>query len=562
MEEVKRWGQLALAITLCIGIFFSRARAAEPLFVTDDMLLHAAEEPNNWLMYGRDYSNTRFSPLSQINAQNVHRLVPKWVFQFGVLDGQTTTPVVNNGVMYVTSSWSHLFALDASTGEMLWRYDHQLPEEIGKYLCCDAVNRGVAVYHDKVYLATLDSHVVALDAKTGKPAWNTTLADYKEAYTMTVAPLVVKGKVIVGMSGSEYPIRLFIAALDAETGHILWKRYTIPTAGENGSETWGGDSWKRGGGSAWVTGSYDPALNLVYWGVGNPAPDWDGAARPGDNLYTASTLALDANTGEIRFYFQYTPHDVWDFDGVNEAVLLTLKGHQAWLHADRNGFLYAIDRKSGEFIYGRPFVETNWATLDANGRPVVNKSKVPTRDYLAEHVCPGPNGGKEWNPMAISPLTGYVYIPTREVCVDVQGLQQSPISGQPYWGVKKIIFHRGFGQLLAANFETGNTAWAVRFKSPVMSGVLATGGHLVFAGTPEGKFIAFNDKTGQQLWKFSTGSGIVGGPITFVADGKQYVAVPSGLGGWMGWATIGGGGAPWLKDVPKGGALFVFGLPD
>ena len=562
MTNSMRWARLTLIVCLLIVVGVSGAHAAEPLFVTDDMLLNATRDPNNWLMYGRDYSNTRFSPLKEINVQSVRKLVPKWVFQFGVLDGQTTTPVVNNGVMYVTSSWSHLFALDAKTGEMLWRYDHQLPEDIGKYLCCDAVNRGVAVYHDKVYLATLDAHVLALDAKTGKVVWNTTLANYKDAYTMTVAPLMVKGKVIVGMSGSEYPIRLFIAALDAENGRTLWRRYTVPAGGEKGSETWGGDSWKYGGGSAWVTGSYDPELNLVYWGVGNPAPDWDGSARPGDNLYTASTLALDPDSGEIKFYFQYTPHDVWDFDGVNESILTSVHGHKAWVHADRNGFFYAIDRGSGELIYHRPIAEVNWATLDGNGRPVVNKSKVPTRDYMATHVCPGPNGGKEWNPMAMSPLTGYVYVPTREVCVDVQGLKQTPQPGQPYWGVKSIKFHQGYGQLLAVDLESGKTAWAVRFKSPVMRGTLATGGAVVFAGTPEGKFMAFDARTGEQLWQFATGSGIVGGPMTYVVDGKQYVAVPSGLGGWMGWATIGGGGAPWLKDVPKGGALFVFGLLD
>ncbi len=536
--------------------------AAEPFYVTDEMLLNTARDPNNWLMYGRDYSNTRFSPLAQVDAGNVKRLAAQWSFQFGVLDGQTTTPVVNNGVMYVTTSWNRLFALNAKTGEMLWRYDHQLPEDVGKYICCDAVNRGVAVYHDKVYMATLDAHVVALDAKTGKVAWDTTLEDYKAAYSMTVAPLVVKGRVVVGMAGAEYPTRLFVAALDAETGKEVWRRNTIPGPGEKGNETWGGESWKYGGGSTWITGSYDPDLNLLYWGVGNPAPDWDGETRPGDNLYSNSALALDPDTGEIKFHFQYTPHDVWDYDGNNESVLVDLRGRKAWVHADRNGFFYAIDRTNGKFIYGRPIAEVNWATLDSNGRPIVDRTKVPTRTYVAKRVCPGPNGGKEWNPMAISPLTGYVYIPTREVCVDVQGKLQEPKRGEPYWGVEMIKFHQGYGTLLAVDLESGNSAWQVRFKSPIMSGILATGGGLVFAGSPEGEFMAFNAKNGDQLWKFRTGSGIVGGPMTYVVDGKQYVAVPSGFGGWIGWTTIGGGGAPWLKDLPKGGALFVFALPD
>jgi alcohol dehydrogenase (cytochrome c) len=536
---------------------------ADQLLITDEMLLNAAKEPNNWITYGRDYSNTRFSPLKQIDLSNAKQLTAQWSFSFGVLEGQTTTPLVNNGVMYVTSSWSKVFALDAKTGEMLWRYDPALAEDVAKYACCDVVNRGVALYQDKVYLATLDMHVVALNAKTGKVVWDKTLADYKDAYTFTVAPLVARGKVYVGTSNGEYPIRGFIEALDATSGNSVWRTYTVPPPGEPGSETWGGESWKFGGGSAWVTGAYDPENNLLYWGTGNPAPDWDGDTRPGDNLYTNSTLALDPDTGKIKFHFQYTPHDTWDYDGVNEQVLTTVRGKKAWIHADRNGYFYAIDRTNGKFIYGKPIAVVNWATLDVNGRPVVDPSKVPTRTKAASNVCPGPNGGKEWNPMAFNPQTHIVYMPLREVCVtNLMSLQQEPARGEPYWGVKSIDFQRGYGRILAMSSETGDTVWEVKMRSPVMSGMLVTAGDVVFAGSPEGEFMAFNAKNGAQLWKHRVGSGIVGGPITYSVDGKQYVAVPSGFGGWVGWATIGQGGAPHLKDLPKGGSLHVFALPN
>jgi alcohol dehydrogenase (cytochrome c) len=561
MLTIPRLRGALIAASLLLSPALSQPVHADPPAVTDQMLLNAANESNNWLMYGRDYANTRYSPLAQINNANAGRLQHAWSFSFGVLDGQTTTPLVNNGVMYVTSSWSKLFALDAKTGEMLWRYDHPLPDDIAKYACCDVVNRGVALYGDKVYLATLDMHVVALDAKTGKVTWDTMLDNYKKAYTFTVAPLIVKGKVIVGTSNGEYPVRGFIAALDAGNGKEVWRTYTVPGPGEPGNETWGGESWKVGGGSAWVTGSYDPQLDLLYWGTGNPAPDWDADSRPGDNLYSNSALALDPDTGAIKFHFQYTPHDVWDYDGVNENILVNARGKKAWIHADRNGYLYTIDRTNGNFLAARPISEVNWGKLDASGRPIVNPAKVPTRTTKAMDVCPGPNGGKEWNPMAVSPQTGLVYIPVREVCVtDLQSLQQEPTEGEPYWGVKEIRFKKGYGKLTAVDIETGKTVWDVRMRSPIMSGVLATAGSVVFAGTPEGEFMAFDAKTGQQLYTHRIGSGIVGGVMTYAVDGKQYVAVPSGFGGWVGWTTIGGGGAPHLMTLPKGGSLHVFAL--
>jgi alcohol dehydrogenase (cytochrome c) len=538
------------------------APAAAQSVVTDEMLLTAHMDPNNWLMAGRDYAGTRFSPLSKINTSNVKRLVPKWSFSLGTLDAQNTTPLVKDGVMYVTAAHSHIYAVDARTGRMIWKYAHPVAEGVGKVLCCDAGNRGAALYHDKVYFATLDAHVVALEAATGKVVWDTTLADWSKAYTMTVAPLVVKGRVVAGMSGAEYPTRLFVEALDAETGKSVWRRYTIPAPGEPGAETWGtADMAKYGGASTWITGSYDPEQDTLYWSTGNPNPDWDGVDRPGDNLYSNSTLALNPDTGAIKFHFQYTPHDVWDFDGVNETILADVGGRKVWLHGDRNGFLYSIDRTNGQFIYGSPISKVNWATgFTPAGRPIVNESKVPTYDYEAKDICPASEGGKWWNPMSYNPQKAMVFVPSREICTDIKSAKGERVEGKPHWGIGSIKWNKGYGQLVAFDAATGAKRWVVKAPSPFMGGVLSTGGGLVFTGTPEGEFKAYNADTGEELWSYQTGSGISGSPIAFTVDGKQYVAVPSGFGGWTGWATIGGGGAPHLKESRKGGTLFVFGL--
>lgn len=532
--------------------------------VNDRMLLNADKDPNNWLLYGRDYASTRHSPLNQINVNNVKRLVPKWVFQFGYLDGQDSEAIVNNGVLYITSSWNHVFALDARTGNMIWRYDHPLPEDLGKHLCCDVVNRGVAPYRDKVYFATLDEHLLALDAKTGKVVWDKVLGDYTYGESFTLMPLALRGKIIVGTSGAEYGIRGWIAAVDADSGELVWKTYTIPGPGEPGNDTWKGESWKYGGGSAWITGSYDPDLNILYWPVGNPGPDLDRHIREGDNLYTNSTLALDPDTGKIKFYFQYTPNDPYDFDGVNEVILADVGGKKVWLHADRNGYFYSIDRTNGKFIYGVPLSEINWAKgLDPNGRPIMNWPEKDVHfDKVTRNISPSLEGGKEWHPMAYNPKKGVAYVPTFQLTMDLQAMRQEWKRGELYLAAKVLEYHPGYGSLVAIEAATGKTKWSWNNKSPMTSGVLSTDGGLVFAGNPEGEFMAFNDETGELLWKFQTGSGIVGNPTTFSVDGKQYIAVPSGLGGWMGWATLGQGGAPWLKTATKGGALFVFGLFD
>jgi alcohol dehydrogenase (cytochrome c) len=559
-DLVRRASGALLALPLALAATQGLAQG-----VTDDMLLNAHKETDNWRMVGRDYMSTRFSPLNQVNTKTVKRLVPKWGFSFGVLDAQNTTPLIHNGVMYVTASHGRTFAVNARTGSMIWQYNHQLPEDAGKNMCCDIGNRGAALYADKVFVSTPDAHVVALDMKTGKPVWDVSLGNYKNAYSMTVAPLVAKGKVIVGLSGAEYPTRLFIEALDANTGQQVWRRYTIPAPGEPGSETWGSDpdNLKFGGASAWITGSYDPALNLIYWGTGNPNPDWDGVGREGDNLYSNSTLALDPDTGAIKFHFQYTPHDVWDFDGVNEHILADLGGQKVWLHGDRNGFLYSIDRTNGKFVYGKEISKVNWATgFTPDGRPVVNPEKVPSYTYEAKDICPASEGGKWWNPMSYSPAKQMVFVPSREICTDIKSGKGDRVEGKPHWGIGSIKWNKGHGQLVAFDAKSGNKKWTVDAPSPFMSGVLTTGGGLVFAGTPEGEFKAYDQDTGKELWSYQTGSGIVGSPVTYSIDGKQYVAVPSGFGGWTGWATIGGGGAPHLKDSRKGGYVTVFALFD
>lgn len=554
-----------VAAALGMASAFAAGPAAAQRSVTDQMLLNAQNDGANWIMAPRDYSSTRYSPLAQIDASNVKRMVPVWTFSFGTLDAQNTTPLVLDGVMYVTSSHGRIFAVDARSGAMKWMYAHPMPEDIGKMLCCDVGNRGAALYGDKVFYVTPDSHVIALDRDTGKVVWDVVIGDYKKAYTMTVAPLVVKGKVVVGMSGAEYPTRLYIEALDSDTGQQVWRRYTIPAPGEPGSDTWGTtdpDAWKFGGGSAWITGSYDPTLDILYWSTGNPNPDWDGHGRVGDNLYTNATLALDPDNGEIKFYYQYTPWDVWDYDGVNETILADIGGERVWLHGDRNGFLYKVDRTNGKFIWGKEISKVNWMTgFTPEGRPIIDENMVPTYDKVVQGVCPASEGGKWWNPMSYDPNQSIVVVPSREICADLKAGKTERVEGRYNLGLAEANWEKGYGQLVAFDVKTGEKIWTVKAPSPYTSGILTTAGGLTFAGTPEGEFTALDTRTGKRLWSYQTGSGIVGSPMTFSIDGRQYVAVPSGWGGWTGWATWGGkGGAPHLKDNRKGGYVTVFAL--
>ena len=403
--------------------------AAEPVGAVDEAdLLKSGGNDANWLMYGRTYNGHRYSSLNQINTKNVARLIPVWTFQTGVLDGFECTPLVIDGIMYVTTPWNHGYAIDCKTGSQLWHYQKSLPENLA--LCCDAVNRGFAAWGDRLYMATLDAHLVCLDRNTGEEVWDTPITVpgengkeigdiYKMAYSATVAPLVIKGKVVIGISGAEYGIRGFIDAYDAKSGKRQWRFYTVPSADDKSEHarkalaTWEGNTWLTGGGSAWVTGTYDPELNTLYWGVGNPSPDFNGEVRKGDNLYTCSILALNPDDGSYKWHFQNSPHDVWDYDGVNEPVLVDItregKPVKALVQAHRNGYFYCLNRENGEFLYGKPFCEVNWTDrtkgadgLDPKtGRPFVNPAALPTEAGV--RVCPGAAGGKEWNPMAYDP---------------------------------------------------------------------------------------------------------------------------------------------------------------
>ncbi len=556
-----------LSSALCATLLAAGVVQAEPVHtpVTDKMLLEAHKEANNWLMVGRDYAGTRYSPLAKINTKSVKRLVPVYSFALGTLDAQNTTPIVVDGIMYVTASHGKIYAVNAATGQELWSYSHPLPDNIGKMMCCDVGNRGAAVYEDKVFYATPDSHVIALDRETGKVVWDVVIGDWTKAQTMTVAPLIVKGKVVVGMSGAEYPTRLWIDALDANTGAQVWRRYTIPEPHEPGGDTWGDkdpEAGKYGGGSTWITGSYDADLDILYWSTGNPNPDWDGMGRIGDNLYTNSTLALNPDDGEIKFHYQYTPWDVWDFDGVNETILANVNGKKVWLHGDRNGFLYNIDRTNGKFNWAKEISKVNWATgFTPEGRPIVDQTKVPTYENKAMNVCPASEGGKWWNPMSYSPVSKIVVIPSREICVDILAGKAERVEGKYNLGIAEADWIKGYGQLVGFDVTTGEKVWTVKAPSPFTSGVMTTGGGLAFAGTPEGEFKAFDIRTGEELWSYQTGSGMVGSPVSFSIDGKQYIAVPSGWGGWTGWATWGGkGGSPHLKNMRKGGIVHVFAL--
>lgn len=519
----------------------------------------AAPDANadHWLQYGRDFGNQRFSPHTQIHRGNVKNLVPVWSFQPGVADGLQATPLVVDGVIYLTTSWNHVFAIDARTGAELWHYRRRLPEKL-RY-CCGPVNRGVAILNGTLFLATLDAHLVALNARDGRVRWDVEMGTVAENYSGTAPPLAVDGKVIIGIAGGDYPARGFIDAYDAASGRRLWRLHTT----EAGA-SWSGESWKTGGGATWMNGSYDPDLKLVYWGTGNPYPDYDGDARKGDNLYTDSVVALDVNTGRLAWHYQYTPGDVWDWDGVNELVFVDDLLHEgrrvrALVHADRNGHFYALDRRTGKFLYAKPFVRVTWNKgFTPEGRPIIDTTKISS--YEGVEVCPGAAGGKEWNAMAYSPLSRLVYVPVIENCAifsnygveaKAKGLKPGP-SGFRY------LPGQAYGKVMAIRADTGERAWEQRMRTPMGSGMLATAGQLVFTGDAEGHLLAYDAETGEKLWSYQTGSGIRAAPVSFRLDGKQYIAIASGMSGAVGGFT--GAGAPWMRNYRSGGTLYVFAL--
>jgi len=539
-----------------------KAAAKAPTFtdVTDAMLTNARANGNNWLTYGRDYTNQRYSPLAQINTANVSSLRAAWIYQTGIsrLGSFETSPIVVDGVMYLTSPYnSATVALDARTGQQIWRYEHK-PSITSPIYCCGPNNRGVAISGGTVYQGTLDARLVALDSKTGAVKWDVEVADPEAGYSETMAPLIVDNSVIIGISGAEYGIRGFVRAYDKNDGKVLWTFYTLPDKGWEGNfaEKTGegedlkrdipaekaamaqyGDAWKRGGGSVWMTPAYDPASHNIFFAVGNPSPDLDGTVRPGDNLYTESIVAVDARTGDYKWHYQEVPHDVWDFDATSPPVIVKLKnGKTAVAEAGKTAFVYVLDAETGKLI--RKSDEFNRHE---------NYFVQPTAEGV--RMLPGANGGSEWSPTAVNPNLGYMY---------VLGLEQpmnyithsAPLEKGKLWlgsAFKAVPGEKQFGTFTAINLNTGKRAWQVTTEQPMIGGALATAGNLVFTGEGNGHFNAYDARTGKVLWTFQAGAGCNAPPVSYMLDGKQYIAVACGGNFQLGY--------------PLGAAVFMFALP-
>jgi alcohol dehydrogenase (cytochrome c) len=527
-------------------ILFSLLPGSLGAQVTAERLLHASDEPQNWLTYSGSYASQRYSALQQVTAANVKNLELKWVFQAQSLQKFESTPLVVDGVMYLTQSPNDVVALDARSGRVFWLY-HYAPSPAARP-CCGIVNRGVAILGDSLFMATVDAHLVSIDAKNGHAQWDVKLAEPAAGYAMTMAPLVVKDKVIVGVAGGEFGVRGFIEAFDAHTGKQAWRFDTIPQPGEPGHETWRGRDWEHGSAAVWVTGSYDPDLNLTYWGTGNPGPDWNPEQRPGDNLYSDSAVALDPDTGKLKWYFQFTPGDPYDYDSVQIPVLANANWNgsprKLLLWGNRNGFFYVLDRATGKFLAGRPFVKVNWASgLDANGRPVLTPQPPGAPTF------PGIQGGTNWYSPSYSPRTGLFYLSTWEnyatiftgVNTDYHegqrytgGANTSPIPGadnpvgQRQGPINTYTEELARGAVVALNPETGKPAWKFDMHDVNTSGILTTASDLLFVGGREGYFQSLDAKTGSLLWKQNLGGEIIAGPITYLVDGKQYVSIASG----------------------------------
>ncbi|HEV3060495.1 MAG TPA: PQQ-dependent dehydrogenase, methanol/ethanol family [Vicinamibacterales bacterium] len=508
------------------------ATPSSPIITPSD-LVDGLKDSSRWLTYSGDYSGQRHSPLTQITPENVDRLTAQWTFQTGTLGSFQTTPIVVDGVLYVTGFNNTAWAIDARTGRQIWRYRRELPE--GLKLCCGAINRGFGVLGDRLFMGTLDAHLVALDMKTGGVLFDVELVDHKAGYSVTVAPLVVKDKVIVGVAGAEYGIRGFIDAYDARTGARAWRFYTVAGPGDPGARTWPqGDAYLRGGGSIWVTGTYDPQQNLLFFGTGNPGPDYYSNAREGDNLYTTSLVALDLDTGERRWHYQFTPHDVHDWDSTQVPVLgdLTINGQarKVVMFANRNGFFYTIDRVTGKVIVAKPFVETTWAKeIDSNGRPVLLPGHLPDED--GTKTCPDLGGGTNFMSPSFDPTTRLFFVTARETCATYFGYDQRFKVGDQYTGggTQRPRDQKNFGALRAIDPVTATVKWEFRYTSTSASGVLTTASGLVFAADGDGNLMAFESRTGKNLWHYQLGFPMRStSGTTYMVDGRQYLLVPAG----------------------------------
>jgi len=538
---------------------------------TSDDLRNAATNTRDVLVYGMGYSGQRYSPLNKINRENVGRLVPIWGYSLADLNGGEAFPIIKDGVIYVTTH-NATAAVDALTGKQVWRVLHDYPPETLRVVCCGIVNRGAAIYESMIIRALMDNRVIALDAKTGKELWSAKSPDPvtpENGYAMTGAPLIVNGVVIMGVAGAEFSHRGLLEGYDAKTGKHLWRLYTIPAKGEPGSETWEGDSQLTGGGSSWVTGSYDPELDLVYWGIGNPAP-WNARARKGDNLFTNSVFAVRPKTGERVWYFQTTPQDPFDYDAVQTPIVATINvgdsPRKVVIQANRSGFLYVLDAKDGKLIAGNAYGKVNWASgIDKEtGRPLVTDVFKQALEGKKVTVWPSISGVTNWQHLSFSPNTGLLYINTLHVGMTYEAPEPPKLApGRPAGAptVNRTVVTddpniRGY--LKAVDPLTGKSKWEVPYRSPNYSSTLATAGNLVFTGVMDGEFQALDIDTGKLLWSFQTPSGIIGQPVTWERNGKQYVTIMSGIGGVYAMR----GGDPALQNAPTGVSLWTFALFD
>jgi len=514
--------------------------------VTWERLLNAAGEPHNWLTYSGSNLSQRYSALTEITPANVKNLQLKWVFQAASFEKFEATPLVVDGIMYTVQAPNDIVALDAATGRIFWTFSYT-PSKDAR-LCCGRVNRGVAILGETLFMGTIDGRLIAVDAKNGKPVWNIQVARPQAGYAITHAPLIVKDKVVIGVAGGEWGIRGYIAAFDAKTGKEAWRFYTIPGPGEPGNETWAGESWKTGGGSIWVTGSYDAETNLTFWGTGNPGPDWNGDSRAGDNLYSDSVVALDADTGKLKWHFQFTPHDEFDYDAVQVPVLGDInfqgKRRKAMMWANRNGLYYVLDRITGEFLLGKPFTKVTWTTgLDAKGRPTRIEGATTSRDGTL--IFPSYQGGTNWYSPSFSPRTGLFYFsawentsshfvkvpePYREGQRFTGGYPRSSFTLARGGQANTRRPEDGNGAVIALDAATGETKWKLKYVDVTDAGVLTTATDLLFTGNREEHFMAIDARTGGLLWRTSLGGVMANGPMTYAVRGRQYLAVTAGNG--------------------------------
>jgi alcohol dehydrogenase (cytochrome c) len=539
-------------LVLAVSCLLSAPLAAQ---VTYDRILRADREPHNWLTYGGGYASQRYSLLNQITRENVKNMTLKWVWRPKYLDKMETTPLVVDGVLYAVQN-SEVAAFDAATGRTFWTYRYAVPAESNAYLM---VVKGLAVAGDRLFWATYDGHLIAIDARTGKAIWNKTLLDWKKGLQLNVAPLVVKDKVILGPATNEFGVNCWIAAYDVRTGSEVWRFKTVAEPDEPGNETWPGDSWQHGGAPIWVTGSYDPETNLTFWGTGNPNPGWNGGPRnPGDNLYSDSVVALDVDTGKLKWHYQFTPNDEFDWDAVQVPVLADIewqgKPRKVMLWANRNGFFYVLDRVSGQFLLGKAFVKQNWNVgFDPKGRPIKAAHAKPTLE--GTYIEPGTQGGTNWYSPSYSPRTGLFYVSTWDNYSAIS--RYAPVepwkAGRKYTGrapsgpggggrgrlsAQYKTEEEGYGAVRAIDPRTGEKKWDFKMVDYTESGVLTTAADVLFSGGREGYFFALDARNGELLWKVNLGGTVSSGPMTYAVDGKQYVAVSAD------------------------GALFVFGLPN